>query len=218
MISLHFDYQSPPGEKKKIPDTEMSEKLTKKQKKALQFKKGAPKEELAVKNDTETETETAPKKRKREEEKPAKKRAPPRFILFVGNLPYDLKEEDLQEHFKTANPSNIRMRKGFAFMEFEGDEASKNLHLALRFHHSTLKYRKINVELTAGGGGNSAKRRKKLDQKNAALQDELTERIEIEKKTKLNSKSKANPSQNSSSAAPADFGKIHPDRLKKIKK
>lgn len=189
----------------------MSEKLTKKQKKALQFKKGAPEKEIVKEQDA-----TVKKKRKREEEAPAKKKAPPRFILFVGNLPYDLKEEELKEHFKTANPSNVRMRKGFAFMEFEGNEASKNLHIALRFHHSTLKYRKINVELTAGGGGNSAKRRKKLDQKNAALQDELTERIEQEKKTKLNTKSGS--TEKSSKAAASDFGNIHPDRLRQIKK
>lgn len=191
----------------------MSDKLTKKQKKALQFKKGAPEKEIAKEQEP-----TVEKKRKREEEAPVKKRAPPRFILFVGNLPFDLKEEELKEHFKTASPSNVRMRKGFAFIEFEGNEASKNLHIALRFHHSTLKYRKINVELTAGGGGNSAKRRKKLDQKNAALQDELTERIEQEKKTKLNTKSKnVKPDSKSAPAAPASLGNIHPDRLKNIK-
>ena len=56
--------------------------------------------------------------------------------------------------------------KGCAFLEFR--EAS-GLQSALRLHHSVLDGRKINVELSAGGGGNSASRVKKLKVKNAKL-------------------------------------------------
>jgi len=56
--------------------------------------------------------------------------------------------------------------RGCAFLEF--GEAS-GLQSALRLHHSVLDGRKINVELSAGGGGNSASRVKKLKVKNAKL-------------------------------------------------
>ena len=42
--------------------------------------------------------------------------------------------------------------KGFAFVEFTHRNA---LQQGLKLHQSELEGRKINVELTAGGGGNS---------------------------------------------------------------
>lgn len=56
--------------------------------------------------------------------------------------------------------------KGCAFLEFTSATA---LQSALRLHHSTLSNRKINVELTAGGGGNSAARKAKLDEQRKKL-------------------------------------------------
>lgn len=59
--------------------------------------------------------------------------------------------------------------KGCAFVEFKTSEA---LRKALKFHHTMLEGRKINVELTAGGGGKSETRQEKIKQKNAGLEKE----------------------------------------------
>lgn len=56
--------------------------------------------------------------------------------------------------------------RGCAFLEFS---KASGLQSALRLHHSVLDGRTINVELSAGGGGNSASRVKKLKVKNAKL-------------------------------------------------
>ena len=56
--------------------------------------------------------------------------------------------------------------RGCAFLEFS---KASGLQSALRLHHSVLDGRKINVELSAGGGGNTASRVKKLKAKNAKL-------------------------------------------------
>lgn len=56
--------------------------------------------------------------------------------------------------------------RGCAFLEFS---KASGLQSALRLHHSVLDGRIINVELSAGGGGNSASRVKKLKVKNAKL-------------------------------------------------
>lgn len=59
--------------------------------------------------------------------------------------------------------------KGCAFVEFKTSEA---LRKALKFHHTLLEGRKINVELTAGGGGKSEARQEKIKEKNAGLEKE----------------------------------------------
>ncbi|SPO20409.1 related to NOP6 - protein with possible role in rRNA processing [Ustilago trichophora] len=59
--------------------------------------------------------------------------------------------------------------KGCAFVEFKSSEA---LRKALKFHHTMLEGRKINVELTAGGGGKSENRQEKIKAKNAGLEKE----------------------------------------------
>ncbi|ETS63959.1 hypothetical protein PaG_02291 [Moesziomyces aphidis] len=59
--------------------------------------------------------------------------------------------------------------KGCAFVEFKSSDA---LRKALNFHHTMLEGRKINVELTAGGGGKSENRQNKIKEKNAGLEKE----------------------------------------------
>ena len=69
--------------------------------------------------------------------------------------------------------------KGFAFVEFSSAEG---LQGAIKKHHTQLAKRKINVELTAGGGGNKSESRKaKLSDKNKKLDKE---RDELNKKRK----------------------------------
>lgn len=78
----------------------------------------------------------------------------------------------------TPKPSNntksTTKSKGFAFVEFNSRNA---LQQALKLHQSVLDGRKINVELTAGGGGKSEARLEKLKQRNRALHEERVSAI-----------------------------------------
>lgn len=92
-------------------------------------------------------------------------RSPPRYLLFVGNMPYDVTDKTLLELFsKVGEVKEVRMRKdrGFAFVEM-ADAVGHGK--ALRLHHTQMGARRINVEVTVGGGGNSAKRQTKLKAK-----------------------------------------------------
>lgn len=142
-------------------------KASRKELRKTLFKKGS---------DARTEAKKASKEKHKEVE--AQKPPPPpqnkRYILFVGNLPYDVKEEQIKEHFKNCPIHSIRMRQnGICFLEFQGEDASQSLHHALQFHHTMLGKRKINVELSAGGGGNSTHRRNKIKQKNDDFLEEM---------------------------------------------
>jgi nucleolar protein 6 len=63
----------------------------------------------------------------------------------------------------------VNKSKGCAFLEFTHRNA---LQQALKLHHSELDGRKINVELTAGGGGKSTTRITKVQQRNKELHDQ----------------------------------------------
>ncbi|GAA5994436.1 Nop6p [Rhodotorula paludigena] len=104
-----------------------------------------------------------------------------RLLLFVGNMSYTTTADEIKKHFepcgeapavrlltpKTSSDSSSKpASKGCAFLEFTSGTA---LQSALRLHHSTLSGRKINVELTAGGGGNSAARKAKIDEQRKKL-------------------------------------------------
>jgi len=209
-------------------------KLSKKQRKALEFKQKKSKEEReeekAKKAAEKLEKDQAEQQAKRvaeedgEAEQPKKKRKTrrgkkgkgvnqgkgPRFILFVGNLPYDIKLPELVSHFKNCNPDRFRIRqeKGIAFLEFDNDtkEIQTKMETALRMHHSEIRGRRINVELTVGGGGNSEARRIKLKEKNEKLDVERNEKVKQTIKTR--SEKKAEPA-----AAPG----VHPSRAALIK-
>ncbi|CAE6421347.1 unnamed protein product [Rhizoctonia solani] len=111
-----------------------------------------------------------------------------RFILFVGNLPYTISKEQILEHFSECNPAPaIRLltpksrtgkpqtavqtakSKGCAFLEFSSHSA---MQVAIQKHHTELAGRRINVELTAGGGGNSGQRKEKLRTRNHTLNEQ----------------------------------------------
>ncbi|KAG0138483.1 hypothetical protein HOY82DRAFT_476105 [Tuber indicum] len=121
-----------------------------------------------------------------------------RFIVFIGNLPYTTTHPQLQSHFSSLQPSSIRLItgkapphtcKGFAFLEFTSYDRMKSC--LAKYHHSTFLDRKINVELTAGGGGAKSKdRREKLRAKNGRLNDQRKRRTEEEEKLKGEKKAK----------------------------
>jgi len=64
--------------------------------------------------------------------------------------------------------------KGCAFLEFSMRHA---LQAALRLHQSELDGRRINVELTAGGGGKSDARLAKVKARNKHLGEQRTRRL-----------------------------------------
>lgn len=224
-----------------------SQKLTKKQRKALEFRnkkvlmpdgglENTQKNEAREK-DHELKKKSEDKKRSNEEldkeEEPVKKKRKTRrgkkgkgsssggnrFLLFVGNLPYDVTEPELVAHFKNANPDKIRIRtsKGIAFLEFskENTDIQSRMEHALRMHHSLLRDRRINVELTVGGGGNSNTRQQKIKEKNEKLKQERKERIRAELNS--DSKKKRMLDASSESAEDGNLQGMHPSRLALIK-
>ncbi|KAJ7751251.1 hypothetical protein DFH07DRAFT_530790 [Mycena maculata] len=113
-----------------------------------------------------------------------------RFILFVGNLKYTTTAEAIKAHFAACDPPpTVRLRtpkpsmpgkpvnksKGCAFVEFSHRNA---LQQGLKLHQSELEGRRINVELTVGGGGKSDVRLTKLKERNKGLFDQRKDRIE----------------------------------------
>ncbi|MBW0477195.1 hypothetical protein O181_016910 [Austropuccinia psidii MF-1] len=128
-----------------------------------------------------------------------------KLILFVGNLPFDITADRLKDFFSqhcdeqpmvrlmtpklstsqsSSHPSHST--KGCGFVEFKTSAA---LQKALRLHHTLLspsedpakenqkKARKINIELTAGGGGKSESRQKKIEQSKARLAKQREKRL-----------------------------------------
>jgi nucleolar protein 6 len=168
-----------------------------------------PSKKKAKADDSEKDASTAPPSKKQKTKEPAAKR----YIVFVGNLPHKPSAEllpALQAHFPTA-PKSVRMPtkkgsnapQGFAFAEFE---TAPDIEKALRCHHTIFMGRKINVELTAGGGGRGEKRMEKIRTRNETLAEERRKRIleeEAEKKGKDKKKEAVDG--------------IHPSRIKLMK-
>ncbi|KAI1825000.1 hypothetical protein F4861DRAFT_538452 [Xylaria intraflava] len=132
-----------------------------------------PKPKPKTTQQTETQTQT------QQPQNPPKKR----YVVFVGNLPYAATQPQITAHFATSHPTGVRLltdrhdprrrSRGVAFVEFARPE---DLRTALLLHHSAFKcgggaeeQRKINVELSAGGGGNTALRRERIRAKNEKL-------------------------------------------------
>ncbi|KAL3420193.1 RNA recognition domain-containing protein [Phlyctema vagabunda] len=153
------------------------------------------------------------KKRKAKAEEAGESKAA-RFIVFIGNLPYSATKESIAKHFASVKPISVRhstqkdnpsRSKGFAFLEFEGYDHMKTC-LKL-FHHSMFDdgispARKLNVELTAGGGGNTQDRKSKIEEKNQKLNEQRVRRIQEEEKAKFAKAAEAKP----------DGTGIHPSR------
>ncbi|KAJ6157333.1 hypothetical protein N7470_004925 [Penicillium chermesinum] len=167
------------------------------------------------------------------------------MLKFAGNLPYSANHESLSKHFEKNPPAEIRVAtkkddpknkcRGFAFIEFDNYDRMKTC-LKL-YHHSTFddgKYppRRINVELTAGGGGGkSDHRRAKIQAKNEKLNDERQRNAkEIQKDKKKHSKktqpegasganavkvdanASANANANANAGEDDKFANVHPSR------
>ncbi|KAL1959605.1 hypothetical protein VTO42DRAFT_1640 [Malbranchea cinnamomea] len=149
-----------------------------------------------------------------------------RFICFIGNLPFTANQESVAKHFAKISPDFIRVPterngkkgRGFAFLEFSSYDRMKTC-LKL-YHHSSFDdgkspARKINVELTAGGGGSKSETRKariaaknkKLSEERARVAKEKAKHKRIEDKKKQQQES-----SNTASEVDAGLGDVHPSR------
>ncbi|KAI9860014.1 MAG: hypothetical protein M1813_006361 [Trichoglossum hirsutum] len=146
---------------------------------------------------------------------------PKRFIVFIGNLPFTATTASISKHFASLKPASIRhithkdqptKSKGYAFLEFDGYDRMKTclkLHHQSTFDDGLSAARKINVELTAGGGGAKSKeRRTKLKTKNEKLNEERKRRRQEEEKVKQGKRNNAGDVSNKH----RDTSNIHPSR------
>ncbi|KAI0361356.1 hypothetical protein OH77DRAFT_1417595 [Trametes cingulata] len=129
-----------------------------------------------------------------------KRKAKQRYILFVGNLKYTTTKEAVEKHFSKCDPPpTVRLMtpkpsanskptiksKGFAFVEFSHKNA---LQQGLKLHQTELDGRKINVELTAGGGGKSEQRLEKVKKRNRELHEQRKKHVLKQKTGKAGKK------------------------------
>lgn len=92
--------------------------------------------------------------------KQKEKQKQPRFIVFVGNLPFSATAESVKRHFASLSPTSVRLltsrddpsrSRGIAFVEFSGYDRMRTC--LAKFHHTEFDDgvsppRRINVELT----------------------------------------------------------------------
>ncbi|KAK9455989.1 hypothetical protein V1511DRAFT_486902 [Dipodascopsis uninucleata] len=154
-----------------------------------------------------------------------------RFIVFVGNLPYNTTLDTLKEHLAPSKPDLVRLptvkpvnsasvskARGFAFVEFVGPDARRRMNACLNLHHTEFQGRKINVELTVGGGGSkSSKRREKIKEKNRKLEEERQSKRTAKAETESNAGSRhvaAVTTTDSSTTNDSTF--VHPSRVARL--
>ncbi|KAJ7070810.1 hypothetical protein C8F01DRAFT_1206491 [Mycena amicta] len=137
------------------------------------------------KTKTPGETEGGP-----ERDEKGKGNVKQRYILFVGEYRCLAFPTALKPLFQAISnpPPTVRLRtpkpasgkptvksKGCAFVEFTHRNA---LQQGLKLHQSELEGRRINVELTVGGGGKGDARIQKLKDRNKSLHGERKDRLE----------------------------------------
>lgn len=146
-----------------------------------------------------------------------------RFILFLGNLKYTTTAETIRAHFiacdppptvrlLTPKPSKSKLTtklttksKGCAFLEFQNKHA---LQRALKLHHSEIEGRKINVELTAGGGGKGETRLRKLKDRNKELEGQRRKKQGGATRTDVTVSSRAEGTQRFSTTSGAEQAQV----------
>lgn len=109
------------------------------------------------------------------------------YIVFFGQLPFDVTEADLVDHISSncsASTEGLRIRlltdpvsgnsKGTAFVETDN---AGDMHALLHLHHSFLRGRRMNVELSCGGK-NKSSRIEKLQLKREELGSKFRNKAE----------------------------------------
>ncbi|PHH71228.1 hypothetical protein CDD80_5425 [Ophiocordyceps camponoti-rufipedis] len=208
---------------------EKKEKKSKKSKKDVKDKadKEDDKDEMKDPKEKKDKKEKKNKKDKKDKKQPAEAKdetapnepnastpqKPDRHIVFVGNLPYTATQETIRAHFSALNPTSVRCLtkrdgggecRGVAFVEFVDGRAQRAC--LDRFHHSLFEGRRINVELTAGGGGKTQFRKEKIREKNQKLDENRARRIQKEMEGKDGAVASGTGQQ-------AMGDSIHPSRL-----
>ncbi|KAG5868995.1 hypothetical protein JTB14_004770 [Gonioctena quinquepunctata] len=98
-----------------------------------------------------------------------------RYVVFVGNIPYDTKKNDLVEHFQQCGeikhvriPTEKKSDKprGFAYVEVANEEIYQK---CLSKHHTFLKGRRVNVLYTQTGKKKGDDKKKEIKAKNFKL-------------------------------------------------
>ncbi|XP_074036910.1 uncharacterized protein [Leptinotarsa decemlineata] len=98
-----------------------------------------------------------------------------RYVVFVGNIPYDTTKQDLLELFqKCGEIKHVRIPtekkgdrpRGFAYVEAANEETYQK---CLSKHHSFLKGRRINVLYTQSGKKKGDDKKKEIKAKNFKL-------------------------------------------------
>lgn len=137
----------------------------------------------------------------------------------TGNLPFTATADLIKAHFKAAcgqcalfaifqvcsccdsgqepsvrvlsskpkEGSDPSKSKGCAFIEFTNAGA---LQSALRLHHSLMDKRKINVEISAGGGGKGEKRTSKIEDARKRLGDQRARKVKEKQEKEAKEKAK----------------------------
>ncbi|DBA04891.1 TPA: hypothetical protein N0F65_006893 [Lagenidium giganteum] len=168
--------ESNPEELKK----ELKEALNSRERRALKRKQEAEAAEAAEQNGGKKRRRKAKKTESADDNGENQKSI--HLTLFLGQLPYNATEAMIRKHFEEAGEIKVRMLtdkktkkfKGTAFIEVKD---SKALGAALSRHHTLMNGRRINVELTAGGGGNkSEKRREKIEKLRSKQSDMQVEK------------------------------------------
>ncbi|CAH1966823.1 unnamed protein product [Acanthoscelides obtectus] len=143
-----------------------------------------PKKEVTSKSKNTVKDSNLPKKEIKIDDLKKKDLLPPkqsvknktRYVVFVGNIPYDLKKEDIVEHFQTCGeirhiriPTEKKSNKprGFCYVEVADEESYQK---CLSKHHSFMKGRRINVQYTHGGKKKGENEKKVVKAKNLKLQ------------------------------------------------
>jgi len=127
-----------------------AQKNEKKKKKTKHQDEASENSALTEASEPKPEMKAQKKEQKKEKKKKSKpqdeagdmKSTPARFIVFVGNLPYDATVEQIKAHFSKISPTSVRQSsnkatgkgKGFAFLEFDNYDKMKTC-LKL-YHHS----------------------------------------------------------------------------------
>ncbi|KIW25070.1 uncharacterized protein PV07_10742 [Cladophialophora immunda] len=154
----------PPAKSKGQLKQEKSERRSKKQKKSTEEKKEQEQEPSKTlgpvasvpaaastepsPGDAKTQEKVAKTREERksstsqEDDGEKKTATPTRFIVFVGNLPFETTSAQIKEHFSKLSPTSVRhstekktgKSKGFAFVEFDSYDKMKTC-LKL-YHHS----------------------------------------------------------------------------------
>ncbi|KAK4317444.1 hypothetical protein Pmani_011450 [Petrolisthes manimaculis] len=115
-----------------------------------------------------------------------------KYILFLGNLPYDIEEAEVEEHFKVLRGSIKRLTlltdkttgrgRGCGFLELSTAQAYQN---ALKLNLSQLKDHKIRVEYTVPGNKKNSSRKKFMKMKTKKILGQNKKAMKKNKKKNL---------------------------------